>query len=219
MVEIEDDAQGSDLWKRTRCGQASASKMGAIMAKGRDGKPSATRANIMADIIAERLTGVPIEGYQSADMKWGIENEPKARDLYAFMTNTEPTLAKYVPHPTIPFSGASPDGYVGDDGLIEIKCPKISGHLSTLLGGSIDGGYILQMQWQLACTGRQWCDFVSFSPLLPVHMQLFKKRIYRDPVKIVEMQREVIQFLSEVDAKLAELKARFPFPEQAQAAE
>lgn len=210
MPDDIDDGQQTDEWFKSRVGQATASRMSDIMAKGK----GVTRENYQAQIVVERLTGVPTETFQSADMKWGIENEPKAREFYAFMTNTSPTLAKYIPHPTIPMSGASPDGFVGDDGLIEIKCPLPKKHIATLLGAPIDTTYILQIQWQLATTGRQWCDFVSFSPLFPSHMQYFCKRVHRDSAKIMEMQREVIQFLSEVDAKIAELKAKFPFPMQ-----
>lgn len=186
--------------------------MSDIMAKGKSGAPSATRSNYMAQCVLERLTNVPTESFSSAAMKWGTETEPKAREFYAFMNNVEVSPAPYVPHPTILKSGGSPDSFVGTDGLLEIKCPLQATHMSTLLGSSIDNGYMLQMQWCLACTGRLWCDYVSFDPRFPTHMQYFCKRVHRDSAKIIEMQKEVIQFLSEVDAKIAELKSKFPFP-------
>jgi hypothetical protein len=151
-------------------------------------------------------------------MKWGIETEPKARDYYAFMTNTTPVLAPYVPHPTIPMTGASPDSFVGDDGLLEIKCPQAGKHLATLLGAKIDREYLLQMQWQMASTSRAWVDFVSYCPHFPDHMVYHSRRVVRDPVLIVEISREVIAFNAELDSKIAELKSQFPFS-QSEAAE
>lgn len=204
--------QGSDAWLQLRLGKVTASKMDSIMAKGKSGAPSATRGNYLAQLLCERLTGSPTESFVSAAMKNGTEMEPKARAYYAFMNNVDPQLVAFVDHPTIPMSGASPDSLIGDDGLLEIKCPEPKRHIETLLGAPIDTGYILQIQWQLACTGRAWCDFVSFSSLMPTHMQLVCKRIHRDGAKIVEMQKEVVQFLSELDARLAELKAKYPFP-------
>lgn len=214
MSDAESDGQGSAAWFASKLGQVGASQIVNVMAKGK----GASRANLMATLLLERLTGVHIETFSSPAMKWGNEMEPKAREYYGFMTNTSPTLAKYVPHPTIPMTGASPDSYVGDDGLMEIKCPLAATHLETLLGAKIDRAYVLQTAWQMACTGRAWVDFVSYSPLFPAHLQFHCRRVMRDSVLILEISREVIAFNAELDAKITELKAKFPFPEQ-QAAE
>lgn len=199
--------QNTPEWYAARAGKVTASRVEAVMAKGQSGKPSATRANYMAQLIAERLTGVVEEGYKSAAMARGNEVEPEARAAYAFMRDAELAPGGFVPHPTIPMAGASPDSLVGEDGLLEAKCPNTATHLDTLLGSSIDGGYVKQMQWQLACTGRKWVDWISFDNRLPAHLQLHVHRVYRDDVKIAEMEAEVRKFLAELDAKVASLSA------------
>lgn len=176
------------------------------MAKTKSGY-SASRANYMAELITERLTGRPSEGYINAAMQHGTDTEPKARLAYAFHYNVVVEQIAFVPHPTIAGAGASPDGLVGDDGLIEIKCPSTATHLETLLGAPIDDKYIKQMQFQMACTGRQWCDFVSYDDRLPDHLQFFCKRVHRDNVLIAEMEKEIREFIAEMEAKLAALSA------------
>jgi len=219
MSETQDDAQGSDGWIKTRLGQCTASMLHAVMAKGKNGAPSSSRANYQAQLLIERLTGVRVEGFKSKAMEWGNEWEPRAADYYEFMTNVTVKTAKYCPHPTIPMTGATPDRYVGDVGLLEIKCPLPATHLETLLGAKIDRPYILQMGWQMACTGRQWVDFVSFCPHFPAHLQYHCRRVPRDSGLILEIQREVVLFNAELDDKIRELKAKFPFPDVAEAAE
>lgn len=197
--------QNTPEWFAARAGRVTASRVEAVMAKGQSGKPSATRANYMAQLIAERLTGVVEEGFRSAAMARGNEVEPEARAAYAFMRNADLTPGGFVPHPTILMAGCSPDSFVGDDGLLEVKVPNTATHLDTLLGASIDGGYMKQMLWQLACTGRKWVDFLSFDNRLPPHLQLHIRRVHRDDVKIAEMEAEVKKFLGEIDDKLVAL--------------
>lgn len=197
--------QGSPEWFAARCGKVTASRIEAVMAKGKNGAPSATRANYEAQLIAERLTGNVEEGYQSKEMLRGKDVEPEARRNYAFMFDAELIEAGFVDHPRIAMSGASPDSFVGADGLLELKCPNTATHLDTLLGGSIDGGYMKQMQWQLACTGRQWVDFCSYDNRLPAHLQLHVRRVLRNDNFIVEMEEAVLQFIREMEAKIARL--------------
>lgn len=197
--------QGTPEWHAQRLGKATASRIADILAKTAGGAISRSRANYEAELICERLTGQPTEHFQSFDMKRGTEIEPEARANYAFMRGVTPELAGFVDHPTIAMSGASPDSYVGDDGLLELKVVKPATQLDTLLSGKIDGGYQLQMQWQLAVTGRAWVDFCSYSPLLPAHLQLFIKRVPRDPERIKEVEAEVVAFLKGLDIKLARL--------------
>ena len=193
--------QGSEEWKLAKCGWVGASRVADIIAKTKSG-PSASRAKYMGQLIAERLTGKPMEGYTSAAMERGTILEADARKLYAFMTDTEVMETGFERHPRIVYAGASPDGLVGNDGLCEIKSPLTHNHIETLTGQSIDGRYVTQMQWQMACTGRIWCDYVSYDPTLPEAMQLFVKRVRADSATIGELEREVIVFLSELDAKL-----------------
>jgi putative phage-type endonuclease len=196
--------QGSTEWHALRCGKATASRVADIMAKTKTGW-GASRANYAAELIAERLTGVPAEGFTSAAMQWGVDKEAEAKAAYEFLTDVEVVPASFVPHPKIAMAGASPDGLVEDDGLIECKCPNTATHLETLLGRSVPSKYVTQMQFQMACTGRQWADFVSYDPRLPETMRLFVKRVNRDDKMIADLEREVAAFLAEIDQKVAEL--------------
>lgn len=203
---MEEIVQGSPEWFAIRCGKVTASCVADIVAKTKTG-PAASRANYMAQLIAERLTGTVAEGFTNAAMKWGTETEPFARDAYSFHADTDVAEVGFVVHPGIAMTGASPDGLVGSDGLIEIKCPQTAGHIDTLLGQPIAAKYVTQMQWQMACTGRAWCDFVSFDPRMPEDLRLFIKRVPRDDTLIAELEREVIAFLAELDAKVMALRA------------
>jgi putative phage-type endonuclease len=197
--------QGSEEWFNQRLGKITASKIADLMAKTKTGY-SASRANYMAQIIVERLTGQKQESFTNSAMMWGTETEPQARAAYEFETGNQVKEVGFIDHPLIAMTGASPDGFVGDDGLIEIKCPNTATHIDFLLDGSIEGKYIKQMMWQMACTNRQWCDFVSFDPRLTVNLQLKIVRVLRDDVFISEMENEVIAFLSEVDEKVKKLQ-------------
>jgi putative phage-type endonuclease len=198
--------QGSLEWRLARCGSLGASRVADALAKTRSGW-GASRANLMAELIAERLTGVPAENYTNAAMQWGTVTEPEARTAYEFRHDVDVRQVGLVRHPVIAMTHASPDGLVGDDGLIEIKCPNTATHIETLLGASVPGKYLTQIQWQIACTRRQWCDFVSFDPRLPEEHRLFVKRVPRDDKLIGELEREVETFLAEVDHKLARIAA------------
>ena len=198
--------QGSDEWFAARCGKATASRIADILRKTKSG-PSASRAKYMGQLIAERLTGMVAESYTNGAMQWGIDTEPQARAAYEFDCNVDVDPAGFVEHPEISMSGASPDGFVGSDGLIEIKCPETHTHIEILLSGKIKPDYITQMQWQMACTNRQWCDFVSFDPRMPADLQLFVQRVTVDQDVQMEMEVEVERFLSEVDQKISALKA------------
>jgi predicted phage-related endonuclease len=142
-------------------------------------------------------------------MQWGTEQEPNARAAYEVETGSIVMETGFVPHSIIDMSGASPDGLIGEDGLVEIKCPNTATHVDTLLGQEAPSKYVSQMQWQMACTGRQWCDFVSYDPRLPENMQLFIQRINRDDKLIKDMEQEVIKFLGELDEKIAQLKQKY----------
>lgn len=203
MTEI---IQGSDEWKAIRLGKVTASRVADVVARTKTGW-GASRATYMAELIVERVTGVPAEKYTNAAMQWGTEYEPEARIAYEFMRNFDVQQVGFVPHPIIAMSGASPDGLVQDDGLLEIKCPNTATHLDTLLGQAIPAKYQTQMLWQMACTGRQWCDFVSYDPRMPEHMRLFVRRLDRDEARISELERDVACFLAELDRKLADLAA------------
>lgn len=200
--------QGTDAWLSERAGKVTASRIADVMAKTKSGY-GAARANYMADLVAERLTGIPKQGFTNAAMQWGTETEPQARAMYEFQTGLTVIETGFEPHPSIPMSGASPDGLVGDKGLVEIKCPNTSTHIETLRGGKIDRKYILQMHWQMLCTEREWCDFASFDPRLPDEMQLHVQRVHLDAELAKEITDEVTLFLAELDETVADLEARY----------
>lgn len=205
MSEI---VQGSPEWFAERCGKATASRIADIVARTKSGY-SASRANYAAQLVAERLTGTVAESYTNAAMQWGTEKEPEARAAYEWETDATVVEVGFVAHPTIAMSGASPDGLVGDDGLVEIKAPNTATHIETLLGGTVPAKYVTQMQWQMACTGRRWCDFVSYDPRLPDEMRLFVQRVERDDARIAELEEEVSAFLAEVDETVRRLRERY----------
>lgn len=206
---MSDIIQGSPEWYAIRCGKVTASRVADIVRRTKTGY-STSRANYMAELIAERLTGKPTEGFKNAAMQWGTDNEPNARAAYELMRDCDVQQVGFVIHPSIAMAGASPDGMVGADRLAEFKCPLTATHLDTLLGASILQDYTIQIQWQMACCPeRKVCDWVSFDPRLPPSMQLFIQEIRRDDVMIVSLEREVTTFLAELDDKLARLRERY----------
>jgi putative phage-type endonuclease len=203
MTEI---IQGSDEWKALRLGKVTASRVSDVVARTKTGY-GAGRANYMAQLIAERLTGTVAEAYTNAAMIHGTECEPEARAAFEFYQGVTVKEVAFVPHPKIDQAGCSPDGLVGDDGLVEIKCPNTATHLDTLLGQAVPSKYEVQMQFQMACTGRQYCDFVSYDPRMPENMRLFIKRLPRDDKRIAELESEIAAFLLEMAVKLSELNS------------
>jgi len=202
MIEMIE--QRTDAWFEARIGKVTASKVADVIAKTKSGY-SATRDNYMAQLICERLTGQRGESFTNAAMQHGTDTEPLARAAYEALKDVLVDEVGFVPHPSIDMAGASPDGLVGDDGLLEIKCPNTATHIETLMSKTVPGKYNTQMQFQMACTGRQWCDFVSFDNRLPEVFQLFVKRVPRDDEFIKQMEDEVVKFLNELDIKIAQL--------------
>lgn len=194
--------QGSTEWQEIRCGKITASKITDIMAKLKTGKPSAGRTTYMGQLIAERLTGVKSDSFSNSAMQWGTETEPQARAAYEFLNDAEVDQMAFMDHPSIESSGMSPDGLIGIDGLLEIKCPNTSTHIDFLISKKIPKKYINQMQWQMACSNRKWCDYMSFDPRMPEHLNNLVVRVNRDDDYIKEMENEVINFNSEINEKI-----------------
>lgn len=193
----------------SRCGKVTASRIVDVMAKGKSGE-ALTRAGYKAELLSERDTGVQPEGFSSAAMQWGTDCEPLACAAYESETGQFVTKPPLIDHPSIALSGASPDGLVGNDGLIEIKCPNTHTHIAHLLSAAIKRDYMLQMQWQMACTDRLWCDFASFDPRLSPAKQLKITRVMRDQALIDEIEAEVNQFQAELEAMMLQLNAMYP---------
>ena len=200
--------QGSAAWVNIRLGKVTASRVADVVAKTKSGW-SASRANYMAELIAERLTGQQASSYTNAAMQWGTEKEPEARMAYSFRSDVDVLKVGFVPHPKIAMTGASPDGYVAADGLVEFKCPNTATHIDTLLGDPIPAKYLTQMQWQMACAGRAWCDWVSYDPRLPREMQIFIQRVPRDDATIATLEKQVTEFLAALEQKTSALRDRY----------
>lgn len=195
-------AQGTPEWFEQRLGHVTASRMSDVLAKGKSGE-AVTRQKYRMQIIAERITGLVAESFTSAAMEWGTEHEPLARIRYEADTGYFVDEAEFYTHSTIKWLGASPDGLLNDTGgLLEIKCPNTQTHLGYMLDKKAPAAYINQMQTQMWVTGRAWCDFVSFDPRVPEHLQLFIVRLDRDDALIERMEVEVHKFLSEVEESI-----------------
>lgn len=200
--------QGTDEWRAARAGSLGASQIHEALARTRSGW-GASRDNIKARLVAERLTGAPQDSFTNEAMRWGTDHEPAAREAYSFIKGVSVVEVGLMKHPTIAGSHASPDGLVDDDGLVEIKCPNTATHIATLLGAPIADKYIKQMQWQMRVYDRRWCDFVSYDPRMPVEMQLHIARVDRDDAMIAEMEAAVSEFIAEVERDVAALTATF----------
>lgn len=198
--------QRSDEWFAARLGKVTASRVSDVCARTKTGY-GASRANYMAQLVVERMTQRVEPSYSNAAMQWGTDTEPLARAAYENERNVFVEETGFVEHPVIFMAGASPDGLVGSDGLVEIKCPNTSTHIETLLNNRIKDEYILQMQWQMACANRQWCDFVSFDPRMPEPLQLKIIRVNRDDQAITTLETEVKKFLDEVSTTVNSLNA------------
>ncbi len=202
-MNIVDCQQGTPEWLAARAGKVTASMVSAVLMK----PETAGFRDYQAQIVAEILTGKPQgSDFTNAAMQFGTETEPLARSAYEAHNGFSVDEVGMVIHPTIDRAGASPDGLVGLSGLVEIKCPKVATHLSYLIAGVVPTTYKNQMMWQMACTGRAWCDFVSFRPDLPENLQLFVMPLHRDEAKIAEMEAAVISFLAGVDQMIEKLK-------------
>ena len=202
MIEMME--QGTDAWFEARIGKVTASRVADVIAKTKTGY-STSRDNYMAQLVCERLTKQKGESFINAAMQHGVDTEPLARLAYEVAQNVLVDEVGFVPHPSIIMAGASPDGLVGDEGLLEIKAPNTATHIETLLSQTVPSKYNTQMQFQMACTGRKWCDFVSFDNRLPAELQLFVKRVPRDDVFIKQIEAEIVQFLAELDDKITKL--------------
>lgn len=197
--------QRTDDWFLARKGKVTASKIADVLAKGRGNAESLTRAKYRDQLVTERLTNVIAEGFTNDAIQRGVELEDTARNSYSFQTGFDVEQVGFIDHPTIAMSGASPDGLVLVDGLIEAKCPNSQTHIDYILKGKVPEKYKPQMAFQMACTGRQWCDFISFDDrLIDTSKHLFIVRYERDQAYIDEIEAAVIEFLAEVDAKVQE---------------
>lgn len=195
--------QRNDAWHSDRVGKLTASRIKDMNANPAKGKSfNATQLTL----IAERITGLVDEIFVNKEMQWGVDNEPHAIAAYEAITDSFVVGTGLIDHPTIEMSGASPDGLVGSDGLIEVKCPKTETHLNTVLTLKVPDEYLPQITWQLACTRRAWCDFVSYDPRLPEHLQIVIIRVQADSLDIAGMEAQVIAFNKSISDAVEKLR-------------
>lgn len=197
-MRAPNEFQGNGIWFANRIGKLTASRMRSAMKRLKNGDDSAERRNLKIEMLAERMTDQIVPKYTNEAMLWGMETEPEAKDVYEEVTGRLITDVGFMDHPTIPFFGASPDGFV-DDGLIEIKCPTTSTHLTWVIDGEVPEEHKPQMIVQCLVTSRQWCDFVSYDPRVPESYQLFVRRFTPTSDERSEIEAEAVKFLAEVE--------------------
>ena len=201
------DEQRTEAWHNARCGKVTASNLHKVLAKTKTGY-GADRGHYMTQLVLERITGNRADGYTSAAIQWGIEQEQFARAAYEAYRGVLVEEVGFIPHPTIEMAGASPDGLV-EGGMVEIKCPESKTFLEVILSNNpVESKYFAQMQWQMRCADRPWCDYVVFDPRFPPKAQLFIVRVNRDDRWIEEAETEVKKFLAEVEEKAQALKQK-----------
>lgn len=200
--------QQSEAWFAARLGKVTASRVKDVMAQGRGGAPSATRRNYMMELLCQRLTGTRDEGFASAAMQRGTDLEPVARSAYEIDKGVMVVETGLIAHPRITGFAASPDGLVGADGMLEIKCPLTATHIAVMQSGKHDTQYDWQMLSQMACADRDWVDFVSFDDRLPSELQYVCYRFERDFNRIRTMESAVVEFLEELDELEREMRQR-----------
>ncbi len=207
-MKTESLLQRSPDWYQARCGSLGASDLHLALARTKGGF-GASREQVMSRLVWERLTGKTIETFKSAAMQRGIDLEPEGLAAYSFFRDADIEHVGLVRHPRIQGTHASPDGLVGTDGLVELKCFEGANHLATLLSGEFESKYIMQADWQLAVTGRQWCDLAAYNPDPPPEMRLVVTRIERDEKRIADLEAQVEEFLEELNKRLTALRAKF----------
>lgn len=201
MLNLE---QGSLEWLEARLGHVTASRVTDVMAKAKSGE-ALTRHKYKMQLVAERITKTIPESFSNDAMAWGVAHEDVAAMSYEAVKSTFVDKVGFVHHPYIKWVGVSPDRLVGTQGLVEIKCPQTFTHLEYLCTQKVPTKYFNQMQAQMWCTSREWCDFVSFDPRLSIKNQLLIVRVQRDNEFIASMEEEVIVFLSEVENLIIQL--------------
>lgn len=184
--------QRSEEWFRARAGKFTGSRFSDLMAKTRSG-PAASRRNLIVTLAVERVTQQCVETYTNAAMQRGIDLEAQAREAYEIATGAFVTDAAFIDHPTLPMCGVSPDGLIGDVGLVEVKCPaSMAKHWEALEDAAHVAEYRWQLVGQLMVTGRQWVDAVSYDPRFPAELQLAVYRVHRDEKAITELSAEIV---------------------------
>jgi predicted phage-related endonuclease len=211
-VRFVDCEQNRAEWIWARTGRVTASRVGDMMATLKRGGEAASRRDYRAELIAERLTGRAQDHYVSKEMQFGTEQEPFGRTAYEIKTENTVDQVGFIFHPWLDFTGASPDGLIGQDGGLELKCPKTTSHLAYMMAGTVPKEYQDQMLWNMACAERGWWDFVSYDSRLPEKLKLFIVRMERDEERIVEIEQEILKLNFEIEHICARLGVEATLP-------
>jgi hypothetical protein len=204
-------AQRSEAWRQARCGRLTGSRAKDMLATIKSGE-AAARRDLRMQLIAERLTGVPQEsGYVNADMQWGVDHEAEAITAYEAETGVLVTPIGFCEHDAV-MAGTSPDGFVGRDGLLSVKCPRTANHLRYIRDGVEPSEHAAQNTHELWLTGRAWLDFVSYDPRLPDRLQLLTIRVTRTPDQLADYEKKVVAFLREVETELNAIRTLMDLP-------
>jgi putative phage-type endonuclease len=206
MRVINCGEQGSGEWLAARCGLITASRLNDVMGYTKKGDETQKRADYRIELVSERLSGLATEKYVTFVMKEGTRLEPEARTEYELATDVMCDEVGFVLHPAMDFSGASPDGLVGQEGGLEIKCPTRTTHIEWLLAGVVPPEHEPQMVWNMVCCEREWWDFISYCPDFPAPFNRFIARLYRDEARIDVLDREVRKFNAEIEATIERLQ-------------
>lgn len=199
--------QGSPEWQKVRLGKVTGSRFDDLMHKGRGGAASKTTESYMVELLSEIVTGLPADEIKAKPLEWGKKHEPSARACYSMDHSGRIKQVAFIDHPTQPRCGFSPDGLIGDDGILEIKCPFTSKvHLKTILTNQVPDEYYWQVQGGLWVTGRQWCDFVSFDPRCPDGLNTWVVRAFRENSDIADLSERVQKFVDQLEIKLSRLR-------------
>jgi putative phage-type endonuclease len=198
----------SPEWHAFRCGSLGGSDIAAALGRTKSGW-SSTRIDVATRLLIERLTGKPVQTWVSRPMQQGIDREPEARRAYVFRTDNDVEECDPIRHPTIAWAHASPDGLIGEDGMVQFKCPLEKAHIALLMGGAIPAEYVMQCQWEMAAADRWWSDFTSYQPDFPASMQLVIRRIERDQEYIAELEEQAALFLDEVETQYRSLMTAY----------
>ena len=198
FVPVVASPQATPEWFQQRIGKLTASNMAAAMSYLKNGKESTERAKLKMHLVAERLTDIIAPHYVTEAMAWGIATETEAKECAAKLIGLDIKQCGFFDHPEIDNFGATPDGLLDDDGLIEIKCPTTVTHLSWLLENKVPEQHKAQMAAQLLCTGRRYCKFMSYDPRVPKRPILYK-HYAPSQAELGEVRRAAVLFLAEVE--------------------
>lgn len=197
MNIITEMEQGSAEWLALRLSKVTASRMSDVLSKGRGSAPSKTAETYMMELIAEKLTGESKPFFENDAMRWGTETEPQARTMYEINSNFV-SVVEVAFIELNEFVGVSPDGLIGDDGMLEIKCPTTITQLKRALSDDYSKDYYAQIQMQLWVAERKWCDFLSFDPRLDCDAGYLLQRVERDEEFIKDMEEKTVLFIKKM---------------------